>query len=638
MTPAHIIRTALLALLLAFSLSANAAAAVLPAVTIDGPDPEIGELGGVAMAEDGTGGIVYQRAVDGRQHVFAARFAAGRWGPPQRVDTALPFDSAWPRIGAANGGRLVVVWAQQTAEGANSLYSAVMTRGATSFLAPTLIDFRVGLFTTVHPSVAMNDAGNALVAYRAVDQTPNSGELPDGYVKSDIRLARFNGSRWQRLGVPANRNRVAPQETPTVDNAPQVAIDGVGNGAVAWQEPDDDFVSRIWARRIFGTRLGVALPASALRVDGQLNAGSADRPSIAESPFGRVVVAYRQLPDARNRAAAAQLFTNQLDEATVENANAFSGPQLVGDAGDAVAAIDVDRTDTVLGYSRAGGARLAFAPALPGPFAVREDDQAVLPSPGTVVAAGLAGRKVLAAPAESGGGEVIISELDGTELAQREPVSADPGGPIRELAAAGTGHGDAIVAFAQGVDNDRQIAVSIVDAAPAPFLLTLPIGWTRQRRPELSWERAADSLGEVRYTVSVDGRRIGRTRGRTWRLREGAIDQGQHSVRVVASDSEGQDTRADPASYALDRQPPRVSVAVRGRTASVTVSDGSGTKASGIEEDSSSVTDWGDGAATDEFTKLTTHRFRRAGRFSVSVSATDGARNRVVVRRKITVR
>jgi hypothetical protein len=628
-------RTALSAFLVALVLAADAGAAVLAPVTIDGPASEIGELGGVAMAQDGSGGVVYRRAVDGRQHVFAARFSGGRWWPAQRVDTSLPFDSAWPRIGAANGGRLVVVWAQHTAAGEDSLYSAVRARGATRFQPPT-VDFDVGAFTATYPSLAMNDTGNALVVYRAVSEFSGPG-LPSGYVRGEVRLARFNGSRWQRLGVPANRNRAAPQETPSADNAPQVAIDATGNGVVAWHEPDDDFVSRVWARRIFGARFGIALAASPLLADGQLNRAAADRPALAETPLGRAVVAFRQLPDARNRTAPPQLLVNQLEESTVDGAGRFGGPQLVGDAGDATPAIDADRTDTVLGFSRGGHAQLGFAPKLPGPFAVLGQAPALaLPAP--AVAAGLAGRRVLASAGDGSGGEVIVRELDGTQVARSEPISASPGGPIRELQVAGSGNGDAMVAFAQGVDNDRQIAVSIVDAAPAPFMLTLPIGWTRQRRPEVSWEAADDALGEVVYTVSIDGRRIGRTRASSMLLREGTLDQGSHAVEVVATDREGQDTRADPGAYRLDRQQPIVAVTARGRTVVVTVRDPGGARASGIEADSSSVTAWGDGATSDAFTRRTTHRFRRAGAFTVTVSATDAARNRLVVRRTVRLR
>ena len=65
------------------------------------------------MAEDGSGGLVYRQRVDGRAHVFAARLAGGRWQPSQRVDVGQGFDSSWPRIGAGNGGRLVVTWVQE---------------------------------------------------------------------------------------------------------------------------------------------------------------------------------------------------------------------------------------------------------------------------------------------------------------------------------------------------------------------------------------------------------------------------------------------------------------------------------------------------------------------------------------------
>ncbi len=53
------------------------AAVILPAVTIDGPSEEIVGFGGVAMAEDGTGGVVYLKRVDGVAHVFVV--ALRRW-------------------------------------------------------------------------------------------------------------------------------------------------------------------------------------------------------------------------------------------------------------------------------------------------------------------------------------------------------------------------------------------------------------------------------------------------------------------------------------------------------------------------------------------------------------------------------
>src|SRR5215471_1285258 len=100
-----------LALVLMGARSAPARAVILPAQTIDGPSEDIVGFGGVAMAEDGTGGLVYVKRVEGVPHVFVSRYAGGRWQPPIRVDYEQPFAGGSPRIGAADGGELVVVWA-----------------------------------------------------------------------------------------------------------------------------------------------------------------------------------------------------------------------------------------------------------------------------------------------------------------------------------------------------------------------------------------------------------------------------------------------------------------------------------------------------------------------------------------------
>jgi hypothetical protein len=84
-----------LAILLVVLLAAPTAhAAISETQTIDGPSPDVLDVGGVAMAEDGTGGIVYRKRVDGRAHVFAAQFVNGAWRAPQRVDVGQAFDSS----------------------------------------------------------------------------------------------------------------------------------------------------------------------------------------------------------------------------------------------------------------------------------------------------------------------------------------------------------------------------------------------------------------------------------------------------------------------------------------------------------------------------------------------------------------
>ena len=95
---------ALAAIVLGASVQ-TAGAVILPAVTIDGPSEEIVGFGGVAMAEDGSGGLVYLKRVGGVDHVFVSRYIEGHWLAPIRVDGEEPYAASWPRIGAADGGR-----------------------------------------------------------------------------------------------------------------------------------------------------------------------------------------------------------------------------------------------------------------------------------------------------------------------------------------------------------------------------------------------------------------------------------------------------------------------------------------------------------------------------------------------------
>ena len=84
-------RALLAALACAALAPAWARAAISDTQLIDGPSADVLDVGGVAMTEDGTAGIVYRKRVDGRAHVFAALFRDGAWGAPRRVDAGQAF-------------------------------------------------------------------------------------------------------------------------------------------------------------------------------------------------------------------------------------------------------------------------------------------------------------------------------------------------------------------------------------------------------------------------------------------------------------------------------------------------------------------------------------------------------------------
>jgi len=149
--------------------AASAQATINGAVTIDGPSNDVQGVDGVAMAQDGTGGLVYRKRLDGHTHVFVSRFVNRQWQPPQQVDVGKRFDSSFPAIGAGDNGRLVVVWVQQYGAGVQDrLYSASLDPGTARFQSPIAIDLDVREGFDVSPSIAMAPGGAAYLAYRVV--------------------------------------------------------------------------------------------------------------------------------------------------------------------------------------------------------------------------------------------------------------------------------------------------------------------------------------------------------------------------------------------------------------------------------------------------------------------------------------
>src|SRR4051812_43799633 len=103
----------LIALLGLVALPAGASAGWFPASAnppIDGPSPDVHKLGGVDLARDGTGGLVYLKRVAGTSHVFLSRFNGGAFRAPERVDNGVLAGASDAVIAAADADRLAIVW------------------------------------------------------------------------------------------------------------------------------------------------------------------------------------------------------------------------------------------------------------------------------------------------------------------------------------------------------------------------------------------------------------------------------------------------------------------------------------------------------------------------------------------------
>jgi hypothetical protein len=622
----------------------RAGAFVGDAVAIDGPSPDVVSLDGVAMAQDGSGGLVYSKRVDGHVHVFVSRFAGRAWQPPQRVDVGQPYDSSWPAIGAGDGGRLVVTWIHQFGAGVqNRMYSASLDPGATQFQAPVAIDLDVREGLDAYPSLSMSPGGAAYLVYRVVYQR-QSPDLPPGTVDADYRIQRYSGSFWSLLGQPVDRIQSQPQAAPTAFNGPQVAATDDGNAVVAWQEPDDQLIPRVYVRRVFGQVLGNVLQASPSSVAGKPLDAPADQLSLAVSPFGEAIVGMRQQPDATTAWTHARALANMLPSSFADGAGRFLGVRPVdgggtgapGPAGSlgsvSVAVDDAGGFDAGVGLDArvldvGGDEGTVDAP-------LRLDDGGGTVAPDPLVQRGAEG--TLAAAWNAGGGVGLLErDADGTPF--QRVVAAPAGGAVQAVRLGGSELGSALVGWMQGSptgDAGKQVAAGSIQVPPGRFTVVTPADWTRRRRLTLTWDQPASTDGRLTYDVQVDGSDVADgVRGLARTLGPGQLDDGRHDVTIVATDADGQTTTSVASSLLVDRTAPRVRVArLGGVRVRVTVSDGPRHEVSGVAGVRIS---WGDGRRSHG--RRATHAYAGAGRRVVTVVARDRAGNVRRVHRAVTL-
>jgi hypothetical protein len=650
-----LLAVAALAITLCLAAPPRAGAVIDESAVVDGPSADIVGLDGVAMAGDGTGGVVYRKRVGGKVHIFAAQFVGGTWKAPQQVDVGQKYSSSWPAIGAAPGGRLVVVWVQQYGGGTQDrMFSASLGVRATSFQAPIPFDLNVGDGSDIAPSLAMNVSGQALLTYRVITSRDlTASGVPPGYVREEIRLARYDGGWWTPAGVLMNRNPSQPMPGPTPDNGPKVAMDDSGGGLLAWQEPDDGFVPRVYARRVFSGSTTVPLIVSpqswpwgdddkGLPLGKPLN-GSADAIAVSLRGLSEGAVAYRQQPSPGSVLTGTRALVSPIPSATSEQAAAFLDPQL-GDGGTDAKAPTGNVGAPAVATSSAGaydallsvGTQVIDASGDEGGALdpVRLDDRSSSIAPEPVVARADDGALAAAWKVRVGdtqGIEILERRADGTP--GRRLVGSPLGGALGPLDLAGSGLGDAAIAFQQGAGKTTEIMGTAIDAPPSAFTVVTPIGWTHAKRIPISWEAAPSAIGKVTYTLVVDDQEVqdGLTKLR-YTLTSKDLTAGRHTVSVIAFDGQGQPTTGTSSDVLVDRTAPTAKLHVRGRTLRVTVSDGR--KRSGVQSAALTVKH---GRTVTGRASLR-YRFTRAGTYAVSIRTTDKAGNHRTVRKRVRIR
>jgi hypothetical protein len=601
--------------ILVAGIAQPAGATIAPATVLDGPSSSILDVDGAAMAPDGTGGIVYRKLSDGEPHVFVARFVGGAWQAPIQVDTGQLGPATVPQIAAADGGELLVTWVQPWMWISSSLHyalmAAVLQPGAQNFGQIERID-DVGNGSAAYPSLAMAPDGIAYVAYR----------VPGSFV--EVRVQRFNGLSWSSLGVMNGLPGQVTMRTPSVSNRPVLAVNDAGQALVVWQEPSIAGAAQIWARRLSGTTKGNVLEVSPSSIAGKPVTVDAEAPALALSEYGEAKVAFRLAGGSGSPLGSPHVLLNTLTLPVVEQVSSFTGAvPLDGATSIGLPSVAIDAAGAYrLSYTAGGTARLITGkeavngtPAVLGAAGGEQAPTTVDPEGGGVTAwpaSDPAGLPVVEARQDFPGGAYQTAYL-----------SAPLSGPVTGLVAGQSGLGDELIAFEQGPPGEAQVMGTLAQSPPGKLSIHLPNGWVKASTAVVEWEAAANAVGELTYSVLVDGRVVAAgLRGFSYKLDAHQLGDGVRQIQVLATDAQGQQTMSKAAPLHAQANPPlvtvrhlshdRVEVRVYGDAAGVKVAD--------------TLVSFGDGA-TARRRDTVVHAYRHPGRYTIVVHATDRVGN-----------
>jgi hypothetical protein len=532
-------RTTLLALLALAALPSTASAGWFPAAAnppVDGPSPDIVQVGGLDLARDGTGGLVYLKKVDGAPHVFLSRFNGGVFRAPERLDNGIGGGASDAVIAAADGGRLAIAWTA-----GSRVYGSVVQAGGAA-LGPTEI-FNDPSGATSDPAIDMGINGTAYATWAA----PGGGG-------ADVRVARLQDAAWQTIGVPIDVDpaRAAGRGV----QRSRVAVAGDGNALVAWGEDNADGRRRVWERRVTGVTFSAFPQELSLPSLGGAPGGAADSVDIdVEDDGGFGWGVFRQDFGGGSRSIARRLLGLTFDPpVALDGGPPTAHPRLaLNGRGQGLATFEggsgalgaINSSDV---FQPAGG--LNFTPtvgAAPVPAASEH-------------------RGVVAAWQQSGEVKGRF-KLDATKPFDNEVTLSRPdlgaaAGPIAVGADLLNGFA---VGMAQGPPASRAITVAVQDNVPSRPGPIARNDWQSAKRAKLRWRAARDLWGQVRYRVLVGGKVAGETTGLSLKPKVKLSGRRPLKYQVIAIDVRGQQTASPVRRVRFDNKPPTFRVRIGGK-------------------------------------------------------------------------
>jgi hypothetical protein len=621
----HLIAAIPLAAALCAPAAAHAAVqpGVFPGEVIDGPTSALEKVGGVDLARDGGGAVVYVKQDGGVDHIFASRLSSGAWQPPERVDNGLSAAGSEPVVAASDGGRLAFAFLS-----GGSLYAVVRPAGAPSMPAPQLIGP-----ASSNPSIDMSINGAAYITYT---------------LNGDVRAARLDrtSTTFTEMGVVLD---VDPSQPAGDTDARKsiVAVSADGTGIAVWGERGGDGRDHVYARRLFNASISTAPQDLTLSSYQGHTAGDASGPDVdIEDDSSFAWVTFLQVLDGQPRAIARRMVGSSFNDPALIDPLPFPTAEGVGSV-----AIDMNGTGGGLAASSSANSHQVYlAPLVDDAFgqgAPRADS-----APANTVDA-----DPLVGVAQSGAGFVTWLQSTGAgdptavhgrlydvktglapEVTMTNPALGAVDPSLGYAVSADRVNDGAVVAIQGTGADDRRLVAGMIDRPPASF-----VGTTTQkvrRLSHLNWSAAFDLWGPVTYSVQVDGKIIGQTQDTKY-VPAQRIPDGLHRWRVIATDRRGQTSASATRILRIDNTPPRLVVRISGtRKAGKTLKFGFSAGdvvhpgASGLAR---IRVDWGDGSPPGLTGKRAAHAYRR-GRFTLRVSATDKAGNATVVTRRLVIK
>jgi hypothetical protein len=612
---------------LAVASGASAAQPVLqPSAVLDGPSAEVGTLGGLSLASDGTGGLVYLKQVAGVEHVFVSSLASGAFGKPQQADPALAGASSQPVIGASSNGLLLIAFVN-----GGQLYVVTRPSSTAPYGPPQPLAAGAS-----NPAIAVSVNSKGYLAFAV-----------DGGGGHDVRCAYYHAGQWAL--EPSPLDAVPADDAGAGVGRPRVAAAGDGEGIVVWGEVGHVYSRRVWATSpsvVFeqadvptfagGNEVAAGLPAIAAGDDSSFAevalqeqfAGSAGLQSrvlmrrLRGSLYESAVAADGLTPTTPDNAVNPQIVETGVDSGLLTSGRLLSNQVVeaqLGQFGNVGAISSAQRVDTLPNASPSHAVP-ATTGSYSGLVAWQHDP-------------GLAPAEIRA--------RFYSGSSSGTEMAVSSPALG-PTNAANGLAAGGDIAGDLAVAWVQGSGGSSAIVAAELYAPPGGFGLTSMPKYIRQARPSFRWSPSQERWGPVRYNVSIDGTQVAQTAATSWRLPQ-PLGEGPHVLQVTAANQANVTTFARAVGIWVDTMPPRAQLIFSGvaRARSIVrikvrytdTTPSTGRAGSGV---ASVIVKWGDGA-TARIGQFAAHAYARQGKYRVTVIVTDRAGNVERLSRRIRI-